>query len=135
MSLVPAAACSSQAILYFIAQLGGTAAISTAKGYRNRSSIKHGVFLPVVPAERVSLVDTDTRVLCAVHNQMAMTMVGILARATLKPAITGVQCCGNTWHIVIAVSTRLASAAGEGRRNEERLALNVQSAVFRCECR
>lgn len=57
-------------------------------------------------------------------------MVGVLARASLKPSITGVECCCNTWHVVIAVATRLASAAGECRHNKERLAFDIQSAVL-----
>lgn len=135
VGLVTATACSTQAILYFIAEFGGTAAISTAERYRNRLSIKHGVFLPVVPAERMSLVETDTWVLCTVHNKMAMTMVGILARATLQTSVARIKDCSYAGHIVVTVATRLASSAGKCRRDEERLALNIQPAVFRCECR
>ena len=73
---------------------------------------QQGIFLAVIAPEGMGQVVSWAWILCAVHDQVAMSMVGILTTAALKTTEAGVQCWRNAEGLAFDVQPCVLGSQG-----------------------
>lgn len=94
--------------------------------------VEYGIFLAMVPAQRVGAILNDVRILRSVYHQQAG--LGVLLRCAAGCLSVRLERAGNGRDIVQAVAAGLPPAAGQGRRDAERFGCKVVPGAVCSQC-